>query len=251
MKMKSSHILKKFILNWGLISLFILIPYFLFVKFYVGAPIRLTIYRIIEPKEFVKETNHTIFLSNINDDLWNSLGEVSKFKNKPHTQECIIDIYNLIFQKVDSSANSLFLKVAKSHSCGEVASFYGNIFALLNYKVKVIQLQQSLFSKFQTHILLDIWDESSKKWICIDPTFNIYFKSPNSYNLLGALEVHELGTSQINDYIKIIPTYKNKGSGTIKLQRPIEYITYWNFLGYYKLSGNYSEKYITFCRIFH
>jgi len=73
--------------------------------------------------------------------------------------------------------------------CGDMAMILKEVLEVKGYKARTIQLVRQLGSSYDTHVVTEVFDEKLKKYILLDPTFNLMFKSSDKY--INANEVRQ------------------------------------------------------------
>jgi hypothetical protein len=73
--------------------------------------------------------------------------------------------------------------------CGDLAIVLKEVLEVKGYKARTIQLVRQLGSSYDTHVVTEVFDENLKKYILLDPTFNLMFKSSDKY--INANEVRQ------------------------------------------------------------
>jgi hypothetical protein len=81
-------------------------------------------------------------------------------------------------------------------ACGALAQVYCATLMAHGYKARIVQLLRNEYdvphwneSRFDTHVTVEVFSSDDQKWICMDPTFNCWFRKPDS---LEPLSVREL-----------------------------------------------------------
>jgi hypothetical protein len=65
--------------------------------------------------------------------------------------------------------------------CGELSLVYAYALHSLGYRVKYITTFRSLLTVYDTHAVIEFWDEKRKQWILSDLTFGIWIKGEDKY----------------------------------------------------------------------
>lgn len=118
------------------------------------------------------------------------------------------------------SVLSTFLKrysTDNHFTCGEISILYANIFQQMGFKVRVYQLYKSIFSTYDTHVLLELYDESDNRWIAMDPTFQTNSKFIWQNKILSVNQVKQ-------NILKSENFLKLRGISND------EYNQYWNYI---------------------
>ena len=72
---------------------------------------------------------------------------------------------------------------------GELAFLYGYTLDSLGFKVRNMRVARSVFDPWDSHSIIEVWDESRGRWVLSDPTFNVSFLKSGEY--LSTVQLYE------------------------------------------------------------
>ncbi len=196
-------------------------------------------YKKMSQEEFESEKSYTVFgyMDHYSEDLLKLLIKyfpvswVNKFSYE-EAEQIREQLLNISCRKTEKNkvyfSNNPFelfeyLKNGEYLSCGEISKLYGNVLTALGFKCRLTTVTRSIFDSWDKHTFIEIWDETRRKWIISDPTFNVTFKNNEQY--LSSIELYDLIHKGYFDSIKV-----EKGNQT-KFEIPLEelYISYFSY----------------------
>jgi hypothetical protein len=65
--------------------------------------------------------------------------------------------------------------------CGDLAMILQEVLRVKGYTARTIQLIRQVGSSYDTHVATEVYSPIQKKFILLDPTFNLMFKSNDKY----------------------------------------------------------------------
>ncbi len=89
--------------------------------------------------------------------------------------------------------------------CGDLAMILQEILTVKGYRARTIQLIRQVGSSYDTHVVTEVYSPIQKKFVLLDPTFNLMFKSNNNYinaNDLKDIVLYKKGKLNIVENIK-------------------------------------------------
>jgi len=183
---------------------------------YVGSMNR---YQIIDLDYFRLKSTKTVygydrlytdkFLSLIKDSIKNSVENLT-IEEAVKIREYMLNQGAIKGERITGDPIELFKGLAsgKKLICGELAHLYGFLLNSLGFTVRHIGVSRSVFDAWDSHAIVEIYDEKRKKWILTDPTFNVCFKHKGNY--LSSDELYDLIHSGDFASIEIVHGKKTK-----------------------------------------
>lgn len=96
--------------------------------------------------------------------------------------------------------------------CGDLAMILQEILIVKGYKSRTLQLVRQIGSSYDTHVVTEVWNEKLKKFILLDPTFNLMFTTDDKYinaNELRDSYLYKKNNFKIVDFsVKKVAKYK-------------------------------------------
>ncbi len=124
-------------------------------------------------------------------------------------------------------------------TCGDLAMILHEILIVKGYNSRTIQLIRQVGSSFDTHIVIEVWGENLKKFILLDPTFNLMFKSDGNYisaSELKSIVLYEKKNLYIVENIQLkVAQYKEYYVNYFSLYNNILIVKSNNLIGYKKI----------------
>jgi hypothetical protein len=113
------------------------------------------------------------------------------------------------------------------------------ILIIKGYTSRTIQLIRQIGSTYDTHLVTEVYNSIQKKWILLDPTFNLMFKSNANYinaNQLRDIILHKKGTLDILENTKVkVAKYKEYYVDYFSLYNNVLIVRTNNVLGYKRI----------------
>jgi hypothetical protein len=146
-------------------------------------------------------------------------------------REVLLNISSGKNEGIEGSPTELLrgLKAGKALTCRDLSLLYGFMLNLVGFNVRHIVVSRSLFDIWDSHSIVEVWDERRRKWILSDPTFNVSFKKNGEY--LSSDEVYDLIHSGDYDSIKVLHGHPTKYEYSLK-KYYISYFSLFNNLFY-------------------
>ncbi|MBT5491144.1 hypothetical protein HOK00_02260 [bacterium] len=120
--------------------------------------------------------------------------------------------------------------------CGDLAMILQEILTVKGYRARTIQLIRQVGSSYDTHVVTEVYSPIQKKFVLLDPTFNLMFKSNNNYinaNDLKDIVLYKKGKLNIVENIKNkVAKYKEYYVDYFSLYNNVFIVKANNLLGY-------------------
>lgn len=167
------------------------------------------------------------FLSLIKNSITNSF-ENFTIEGAVEIRESLLNQGSIKGERINGAPIELYngLKNGGKLLCAGLAHLYGFLLSSQGFHVRHIGVSRSLFDAWDSHTIVEIWDEKRNKWILTDPTFNVSFKHYEKY--LSSDELYDLIHSGDFSSIKAVHGKKTKYEYTLE-----EY-----YISYYSLFDN-------------
>lgn len=106
-------------------------------------------------------------------------------------------------EPIDGDPKTLLLALKNGNKllCDPLATLYAFTLHSLGFKVRKIYYSRSLFDPYDTHTVVEVWDQERKTWNLSDPTFNLSIKNNNHF--LSVSEIFNLVHSGKLDTLSI------------------------------------------------
>jgi len=146
-------------------------------------------------------------------------------------REALLNISSVKNEGIEGAPIELLkgLKAGKTLTCRDLSLLYGFMLNSVGYNVRHIVVSRSLFDIWDSHSIVEVWDERRGKWILSDPTFNISLKNNGEY--LSSDEVYDLIHSGNYDSIKVLHGHPTKYEYSLE-KYYISYFSLFNNLFY-------------------
>jgi hypothetical protein len=146
-------------------------------------------------------------------------------------RETLLNVNSVKNEGIEGSPIELLrgLKAGKALTCGDLSLLYGFMLNLFGFNVRHIVVSRSLFDIWDSHSIVEVWDERRRKWILSDPTFNVSFKKNGEY--LSSDEVYDIIHSGDYDSIKVLHGHPTKYEYSLE-KYYISYFSLFNNLFY-------------------
>jgi hypothetical protein len=146
-------------------------------------------------------------------------------------REALLNISSVKNEGIEGSPIELLrgFKAGKALTCRDLSLLYGFMLNLVGFNVRHIVVSRSLFDNWDSHSIVEVWDERRRKWILSDPTFNVSFEKNGEY--LSSDEVYDLIHSGNYDSIKVLHGHPTKYEYSLE-KYYISYFSLFNNLFY-------------------
>jgi hypothetical protein len=146
-------------------------------------------------------------------------------------REALLNIGSVKKEGTEGSPLELLrgLKAGKTLTCSDLSLLYGFMLNLVGFDVRHIVVSRSLFDIWDSHSMVEVWDERRSKWILSDPTFNVSFEKNGEY--LSSDQVYDLIHSGNYDSIKVLHGHSTKHEYSLE-KYYISYFSLFNNLFY-------------------
>ena len=123
--------------------------------------------------------------------------------------------------------------------CGDLAMILQEILIVKGYIARTIQLIRQVGSSYDTHVVTEVYSPIQKKFILLDPTFNLMFKSSDNYinaNELKDIVLYKKGKLNILENIKTkVAKYKEYYVDYFSLYNNVLIVRANNSVGYKRM----------------